>query len=231
MNEYRHKLFNSLIDRGNSLVLSDIACFNCEFSNCALSLTTDIKKRAIVNNVLFQNCTISASNFGPAVLKRVQINELVTDSLLIIWGAVFDQVAFSGKIGKIKINRHVHHVDQSDLIQKPFDDFRKVFYENVEWALDISRAKFRLLEITGIPAKLIRRDPETQMVVRRASALNQEWRLRVSSENKLWPFAIDMFLATGEPDRILVAPLLGPKKQVEKLLSELKELRDLGVVE
>jgi hypothetical protein len=231
MTEHRNKIFNSLIDRGNALVLSDVVCSDCEFSNCALSLTTDIKKRAVVSNALFKNCKVSASDIGPAVLKRVQIDGLVTDSLFIVWGAVFDQVVFSGTIGKIKINRHVHHVDQSERVQKPFDEFRQHFYQSLEWAIDITRAKFRLLEIAGIPARLIRRDPNTQMVVTRERALRQEWRSRVSSENKHWPFAIDMFLATGEADRVLVAPLAGPKKQVEKLLSELKELRDLGVVE
>jgi hypothetical protein len=40
-----------------------------------------------------------------------------------------------------------------------------------------------------------------------------------------------MFLATGELDRVLVVPTAGPKKQAEKLLRELQELRALGVVE
>ena len=59
----------------------------------------------------------------------------------------------------------------------------------------------------------------------------QEWRSRVSAENKHWPFVIKMFLATGEADHVLVAPLVGPKKQTDKLLADLKELRNLGVVE
>jgi len=231
MTEYRNQIFNSLIDRGQALHFSEIACYDCDFRNCALSLTKDIDKRATVSDVLFKNCTISASDIGPAILKRVQIDGLVTDSLFIIWGAVFDQVIFSGKIGKIKINRHVHHVDRSEDVQRPFDEFRESFYEHSEWAIDISRAKFRLLEITGIPAKRIRRDPETQMVVTRERAVDPKWRSRVSAENKHWPFAIDMFLATGEADRVLVAPRIGPKKQTDKLLAELRELRDLGVVE
>jgi hypothetical protein len=110
MTEHRNRIFSSLIDRGNALVLSDVACFDCEFANCALSLTTDIKKRAVVSNVLFKNCKVSASDIGPVVLKRVQIDGVVTDSLLIVWGAIFDQVVFSGTIGKIKFNRHIHHV-------------------------------------------------------------------------------------------------------------------------
>jgi hypothetical protein len=231
MIEYQSRIFNSLIDRGNAVALSNIACFGCEFANCALSMTTDIGKRALVDNALFKDCKVSASDIGPAVLKSVHIDGLVTDSLLIVWGAVFDRVIFSGRIGKIKINRHIHHVDQSERVQKPFDEFRQSLYADLEWAIDIADAKFRLLEISGIPAKLIRRDPNTQMVVTRERALDQGWRSQVSSANKHWPFAIDMFLATGEADRVLVSPLIGPKKQIENLLDELKELRDLGVVE
>jgi hypothetical protein len=61
--------------------------------------------------------------------------------------------------------------------------------------------------------------------------MNPDWRSRLSPDNKHWPFAIDMFLTSGEPDRVLVAPLAGPKKQVEKLLRELIELCELGVLE
>ncbi len=231
MTEYCNRLFHSLIDRGNGLALSDLTCLNCEFHNCALSLTTAIQKRSVISNARFQNCQISASCIGPAILKNVEIDGLITDSLLILWGTVFDQVTFSGRIGKIKINCHVHHVDISERTQRPFDEFRDKFYQNVEWALDISRAKFRLLEITGIPAHLIRRDPATQMVVTRERALAPAWRSRLRPANRLWPFAIDSFLATGEPDRVLVAPRTGPKHQVDKLLGELQELRDLGVIE
>jgi len=231
MTEFRNQIFHSLFDRGDGLSISSIACRECEFSNCALSLTKEISKRSVVSDVLLTNCTVGASSIGPAVLRRVYIDGLITDSLFIIWGAVFDQVVFSGKVGKIKINTHVHHVDQSVALQRPFDEFRQSFYEKVDWAIDISQAKFRLLEIRGIPAQLIRRDSSSQMVVTRERALNLDWRSRISSDNTHWPFVIDMFLATGETDRVLVAPLTGPKKQTEKLLRELHELRDLGVVE
>jgi len=231
MTEFRNQIFHSLFDRGGALSISSIACYECEFSNCTLSLTKEISKRSVVSDVRLKNCTVGASDIGPAVLRRVHIDGLITDSLFIIWGAVFDQVVFSGKVGKIKINSHVHHVDQSEALQRPFDEFRQSFYEKADWAIDISKAKFRLLEIRGIPARLIRRDPSSQMVVTRERALNPDWRSRISPGNTHWPFSIDMFLATGENDRVLVAPLTGPKKQTEKLLRELYELRDLGVVE
>lgn len=231
MTEYRNRIFHSIIDRGGALSIRDVAYHNCQFQNCALSLTKVSDKRSFVTDVVLHGCSVSASDVGPAILRRVCIDGLTTDSLLIIWGALFEQVTLSGKIGKLKINTHVHHTDQSIATQEPFDTQRREFYAHVDWALDIRLAKVRLLEISGIPARLIRRDPSSQMLVTRESALRGEWRTRVSTENKHWPFVIDMFLASGEPDRVLVAPSMGPRKQTEQLLRQLHELRELGAVE
>ena len=41
----------------------------------------------------------------------------------------------------------------------------QAFYQKIDWALDISRGEFRDLELKGIPARLVRRDPETQLIV------------------------------------------------------------------
>jgi hypothetical protein len=230
MTEIKKQYYGALVDRGGALSISSKSFYECEFSNCALSLTTQVDRISTVSDVLIKNCTVWASDVGPAVLRRVHVDGLITDSLFIVWGALFDQVVFSGKIGKIKINRYVHHVEQSEFVQAPFDLARRSFYDKVDWAIDISQAKFRSLNITGIPSRLIRRDPVSQMVVTRESAMRTSWRSKLSADNKHWPFVIDMFLATGEEDEVLVAPLNGPKKQTEKLLRDLLELRDLGVV-
>jgi hypothetical protein len=231
MTEYRDRVFHSIVDCGDSLSIHDVVCHNCRFDNCGLSLTKDPMKRSSVTAVTLSDCIVSASSIGPAILRSVNIDGLVTDSLFIIWGALFQQVTISGRIGKVKINTHVHHSDQTAATQKPFDAQRQEFYAQTDWALDISQAKVRLLEISGIPARLIRRDASSQMIVTRDRALEPEWRSRLSPQNKHWPFSIDLFLSSGEPDRILVPPSLGPKKQAEQLLRELHELRDLGVVE
>jgi hypothetical protein len=231
MTEYRDRVFHSIVDRGESLSIHDVACHSCRFENCGFSLTKDPTKRSSVTDVTLSNCTVCSSDIGPAILRDVTIDGLTTDSLFIIWGALFEHVALFGRIGKVKINTHVHHSDQTPATQKPFDAERHEFYAQTDWALDISQAKVRLLEISGIPARLIRRDAGSQMVVRRERALQPDWRSRLSPDNKHWPFSINMFLSSGESDRVLVAPLLGPKKQTEQLLRELHELRDLGVVE
>ncbi len=231
MNKIREQVFTGLFDRTGGIDIQGVSYHGCKFHNCALSLIKDPTRRSSVSNVALEDCEISASDIGPAVFRQVDVNGLVTDSLLIVWGALFERVTLAGRIGKVKINTAVHHSDHSATTQSPFDQQRHEFYSATDWALDISRARVRLLEVSGIPARLIRRDPTTQMVVTRDRALQTDWRSQISAENKYWPFAIDMFLSSGELDEVLIAPLQGPKRQVKQYLRHLHELRELGVVE
>ena len=152
--------------------------------------------------------------------------------IYLLFGVLFlIRAKLSGTIGKMKINRNVHYVDRQPSMQQPFDDYRTQFYNSIEWALDISEARFKEFELKGIPARLIRRDPESQVVITREKALQSGWKEQVSAENDLWPFMIELFLSSGEDDTVLVAPLGAPKAKRDALLRGLSELRQLGVAE
>lgn len=231
MIEFYGQKFVDLFDRGNAMHLDSLRFVNCNFENSALSLTKDIQRRSTASNIELIKCSANGCDIGPAVLRNVRIDSLATNDLLIVWGAFFDRVKLSGPIGKIKINHFVHHADRSEATQGPFDRARTNFYETVEWALDISEARFKEFDVRGIPAGLIRRDPETQVVVTRERAMRSGWRERLSPSNTLWPFMIKLFLSDGDPDTVLVAPLGAPKARRESLIQGLNELRELGVAE
>ena len=231
MIEFKNKAFDSLFDRGNALALQSMRFEGCSFSNCALSLTKRFELRSQVSNVELVNCSAVDCDIGPTVLRDVRVDGLLTNDLLIVWGAVFSHVALSGQIGKIKINHWVHHVDRSPEVQGPFDAYRQDFYQATDWALDISGARFKEFEVRGVPARLIRIDPETQAVVTRERALSPGWRERLSSSNTLWPFMIKLFLSDGDPDMVLAVPLGAAKSKRDALLKDLRELRALGVAE
>ncbi len=231
MIEYSQKQIDSFYDRGESLKLEDMRFVGCEFSSCALSLTKDITRRSIARNIEIFNCSANGCDIGPAILEDIQVNGLNTNDLLIIWGALFNRVKLSGTIGKIKINHFVHHVDRTELTQGPFDNYRNNFYNSIDWALDISEARFKGFDMRGIPARLVRRDPETQVVITRERALKSGWQVGLSPSNTLWPFMIDLFISDGDADMVLVAPLGAPKKKRDELIKDLKELRELGVAE
>ncbi len=134
-----------------------------------------------------------------------------------------------GKIGQLKINIAAHYVDRNEIMQLPFDNARADFYSTNEWALDISEGIFQEFEMHGVPAKLVRRDPDTQVVITRENAIRSNWRDKISSWNHYWPFVIDLFLEDEEEDMVLVAPKGKPKKKFTELLNGINELCEIGV--
>jgi hypothetical protein len=100
------------------------------------------------------------------------------------------------------------------------------YYKSVDWALDISGAEFTDVELeeSGIPAHLVRRDPETQVVVTRKSVEATNWR-RACGESALW-VGIERFLATGFSDTVLVAAKRGRRFAAD--VAALRNLRAIG---
>lgn len=231
MIEYNDRIFHSLVDRGQALRLEDMSFDSCTFFNCSISRTKERDRRSTVRNVRLRNCEANACNVGPAILEDIEIDGLSTGDLLIIWAATFKHVTLRGDIGKIKINQQAHFVDRTAAVQQPFDDDRVKLYGSIDWALDISRARFAGFDARGIPARLFRIDPESQAVVTRARALQEGWREALSPSNTLWPFMIRQLLAAGDEDVVLVTPLNAPKQRRDDLLHGLQELRRLGVAE
>lgn len=234
MKEYRDKLFQSLRDWGDILAIGELRFVGCDFTNCSLSATTDIERRTVVRNLEIVRCVANSCHIGPAIFEDIRVEGLETNQLLIAWGALFKHVTLSGKIGELKVNQRIGSTnDVTPVIQARFDAFRKSYYHSVDWALDISGARFRdEFEFRGIPARLIRRDPDSQAVVKRERVLAAgDWREQVNSPNDLWPFAIDLFLSDGDEDMVLVVPLGARKRKRDELLRSLRELRELGVVE
>jgi hypothetical protein len=95
-------------------------------------------------------------------------------------------------------------------------------------AADISQGEFEECEIQSIPAKLVRRDPETQVIVTRAKAARGEWR-KLDLSKTHWGVSLNFFLNRGDQDIVLVAPKRDKKFSV--LLDGLRMLRDAGVAE
>lgn len=228
-NKIINKTFFKLVDRDSGLLYEDVDFEECVFDNCALSLTKDCSLRSTIRNVCLTNCEIINCGIGPAIFEDVMVDGLKTNDLLILWSPLFRRVIMRGKIGQLKINIAAHYVDRNETMQLPFDNARADFYSTNEWALDISEGIFQEFEMHGVPAKLVRRDPDTQVVITRENAIRSNWRDKISSWNHYWPFVIDLFLEDEEEDMVLVAPKGKPKKKFTELLNGINELCEIGV--
>jgi hypothetical protein len=94
-------------------------------------------------------------------------------------------VAIRGAGGGLTLDELISIPDEKERIQR-FRAANGAFYENVDWALDISKAEFESCRIfCELPVRLIRRDPETQVVVRREKLKETEAVWRASDDSLL----------------------------------------------
>jgi hypothetical protein len=234
MRTIENESFYALFDRGEKLFLKDIRLEGCSFTHSGISMTTDVNRMTTVRNAQLINCTVDGVSVGPTIFHDVTITNLRTSDLFIVWCPYLDRVTLSGEIGKMKINATARPSTFGNEKQRAFDDYRSEFYADVDWALDISEARFREFDIDGVPSRLVRRDPESQIVVTRERALQVAtpgWETRLRSTDTHLPFTIKLFLSDGDPELILVAPLGAAKAERDAMLRGLRELRAIGLAE
>src|SRR5204863_5298855 len=75
-------------------------------------------------------------------------------------------------------------------------------YQHIDWALDISEASFADADFYYVPGQLIRRDPETQFLLRRESFADIDIRTLPTAAK----FAASRFESTPFDSIVAVAP-------------------------
>jgi hypothetical protein len=225
---FENQTFEHYKDRGRS-VYSDFEFRRCVFTGCNISITRKPRRRSLVRNVRLIECEyVHGAGLSAATVEDVLVDGLRTHELLQTWAMVFKHVTLKGGVGKIMISGAVAPGVASPKEQSAFDEANAAYYAAVDWALDISEAEFAECDIRGIPARLIRRDPATQVVVTREKALEGKWRY-LDLSRTYWRQWIELFLSDTDPDVVLVAPKRS--RQFQNLLDGLNMLRDAGVAE
>lgn len=174
------------------------------------------------------HCTIENCGINTVVFNDVIIDSFKSSDLVILWGAVFNKTKLQGNNGRIMFSPYYFPGGISNNKQAMLDQANRNFYEKSEWALDISEGSFIECDIRHIPTKLIIRDPKTQVIIRREVVLKNTWK-NLDLSKTYWKGVIELFIADGDVDTIIVAPKRHPK--YKDLLDGLKILRDAGVAE
>jgi hypothetical protein len=228
MQVFEKREFARFYDQDSGRTYSGIEFRKCSFLSSAISITRDPKLRSTVREMKLVQCEERGCAIDAAVIEDVLVDGLKTNGLLQAWGAVFKHVTLRGKIGRIMISSAVSTGKATPAQQRAFDEANAAYYAGVDWALDITGAEFEEGEIQRVPAHLIRRDPATQVVVKREKAMQGTWRHLDLSQTH-WATSLEFLLERGDPDVVLVAPKR--HRKYRDLLDGLKALRDAGVAE
>jgi hypothetical protein len=211
--------------------LSGATVRDCWFFACDYGMTAKVpsERRWIRDVQIVRSKATNNSSLGPIVVEDVDVDGLLTGGVCIAWGAAFRHVRIRGRCGKFMLSfipptsRSVDEIRQFEL------DNQRI-YEGTDWALDISEGEFEELDIRNVPADLVRRDPETQIVVRRGrvEAMQQVWR-KLDLSGTPWETSLTNMLAWGMADKVLVAPKR--RSDFQLWLSGLRLLQKEGVAE
>jgi hypothetical protein len=225
--ELRKQTFEMLSDLELPRVLSHATLRDCTFMACDFGSTAStVAARRTIREVTLINCkATNNTSLGPAIIEDVDVEALKTSGLCIAWGAVYKHVRLRGSCGNLLLTQ-----PSPGERERVFLPANAEFYRHVDWALDIAEGEFEELDIRGVPARLIRRDPQTQVVVRRERVLSTQavWS-KLDLAGTPWPMSLTNMLAWGLEDKVLVAPKR--KKTFPVWLAGLRLLQDAGVAE
>ena len=216
-------------------ILEDIEFRRCTVRTCQNPARQTIDERPVVRHVSLVRCHIVASTAGPVIAEDCTIDTIRFHRG--IWGAqilpgwAFRHVVVRGNVtGSIALvpgpgwNPGPH----GPALDDPFVVANAAYYEGVDWALDISEARFTDIVLgSGIPARLIRRDPATQVVITRAALADGRWRDLVADAGGM-SVGFERFLVTEFEDTVIVAGTRG--RYLAKQLAAFDRLRDAGII-
>lgn len=230
MQRFEKQEFYNRYDPDEILSFIDFEFIKCKFLGGGFGYrhSSDYSQRTSAKNIRIIDCESQKFGVGPALLEDIHIENFRGD-LVTVWGALLKHVTIKGRCDKLMIHGAAHTgMFHGDLAR--YWDICSVYYAGVDWALDISEAEFNdfCIRTGGIPAHLVRRDPETQIVVKRDKAIEGKWReLGLSAITQI--FFKDL-IEEAPPAAVLVAPKRH-KKDFKDVLEDIRRLREAGIAE
>jgi len=211
--------FSRLHYRG-AAKLEDAELTSCSFDGCKV-VCLDHRERVTVERVNAARCSEKSSTIRGMILRQCRITDLKSSGLLIVSSCLFDRVTLSGRFDRLMVTPTWAPETAA------FDAELAKEQSNVDWALDISETEAKALDIRGIPADLIRRDEETQALVRADIVREADWE---NVATGIARFAILLMLERNQPSCVIVAPKRNKKKFAEVML-QISTLRKAGLAE
>lgn len=208
---------------GSPNVLRDAEFDQCQFDGGALVQYDDPTCGLVVEDVVLRKCRAGNTVLHGVRFENVTVDGLANRSLLQFEACLFDRVTLRGRIGPIMTMPASGTIPAE--MQAAFREQAAKFFSEIDWALDISEAEFSDADFSQVPGNLVRRNPETQFLIRREAALS-------AAPDSLPGFAAIVAERAGNsPYDTTVAAVPTRSKNADRYQDELRILRAQGIAE
>lgn len=208
---------------GTGRILGDTEYVNCTFEGGTLAQYEDAAFGLQVHDVTLRRCRTGSAVLHGVEFRDVTVERLASGGRLMPAACVFRHVTLIGAMPALKLMPV--HSSLSDETKEAFRKGAERYYQDDEWALDISQAQFSDAEFSGVPGHLVKRDPATQFLVHRDRA-------EAADPEGLSTRALSYLKRAQQsafPSTVIVAPT--KSKYFDKLLAGLEMLRSRGIAE
>lgn len=195
------------------LLIEDLDLMKCSMESCCIANPRTPETRSIIRRVRLSSCSVSGCFVNGLIIEDSHIENLKKTGRipLFVWGSVFRHVVICGRIAGGIIVNSCHQMDRFGGIDvSRWEQANLDYYRSCDWALDISKAVFTVMPaLRGVPGRLVRRDPETQLLITRERANSTAWRESVdwSKGDRTWcQVTIDQMDLGGTDSTVFVVP-------------------------
>jgi hypothetical protein len=232
--------------RGSLPADEDVRYLRCVLDNLG-------HRNATVSNVEFVDCAFWSVGFSDVIFEDCLIENLKTrlpgqtgarTMPVFFWGCLARHLTIRGTVGGFMWNpprtptKVKWSAGRPGILPTGQVDFgesvisrAESFYKEVDWALDISQARFRSVPTFafGPPGELVLRDPTMQPLVTRQIADSIDWKA-LRDRIGIWSVVLSNFQQRPWPKTTVLIPGLGgPKAKVERELAGLAYLSQSGM--
>ena len=191
---------------GEPLSLSGVSANNCAFNQCytrSVSRGWNRFSEIHLDNVSHWNCEVTGGEFDEVTLRNLK---KTGSAPLFLNACVFRHVTLAGSISGLKLNRSELETIVQESDRKWRDEQIVAFYSGVDWALDISAAKFpNGVTFEAVPGDKVVRDRNTQALIRRETLIATDWRALDYGQTAI-DIAIGWFETGSLFDSVVVVP-------------------------
>jgi hypothetical protein len=153
-------------------VLGNVSLRSIAFHNNYVAAPNKPTERCTIRGVSVFRCEHWACSAHGALFEDVTIEDIRGGgkAMSFLWGCVYSRVMMRGWISGLLFR---WQVDPNDMhASKRFLISNRALYESIDWALDITEAKFSFLQcLTGVPPKLVRLNPQLHFVLNQQAAV------------------------------------------------------------
>jgi hypothetical protein len=163
--QFSNQTFEYLRCFGTGHTFSEIDLDRVTFVGGVLGQIDDPDFGFVVRDVTATRCRANNCRVQGVRFEDVTVDGLTLTKMQQLGGCLFRHVTLKGKIGSIMttpVNRGIPEETRTAMNASMID-----YYRDVDWALDISEAEFSDADFYMVPGDLVRRDPETQFLMRR----------------------------------------------------------------